>query len=211
MKQLLVYADSLSWGIVPLTRKRLSFELRWPGVVEIGLCAQGKKVRVIEDCLNGRRTIYDDPIKDGRNGLLGLQQRIEVNSPLAMVLLMLGTNDFQINHDHNASHAVLGLQKLIKSIRAAPIEPGMPIPEILVIAPPPIQQPQGEIAVKFKGADIKSVGLAGAYEALAKQEHCYFFDAGKVTTSSRLDGVHLDADQHQTLGLALVNFLSDLV
>lgn len=26
MKQILVYADSLSWGIVPLTRSRLGFE-----------------------------------------------------------------------------------------------------------------------------------------------------------------------------------------
>ncbi|MEK9826469.1 MAG: GDSL family lipase, partial [Methylotenera sp.] len=88
-----------SWGIVPLTRKRLDFEQRWPGVLEIGLRSLGANVRVIEDCLNGRRTMYDDPIKAGRNGLQGLQQRIEVNSPLAMVLIMLGTNDFQANHE----------------------------------------------------------------------------------------------------------------
>lgn len=211
MKQLLVYADSLSWGIVPLTRNRLSFEQRWPGVLEIGLREQGKDVRVIEDCLNGRRTMYDDPYKEGRNGLLGLQQRIEVNSPLAMVLLMLGTNDFQINHNHNASDAAYGLKMLIDSIRSAPIEPGMLIPEILVIAPPPIQSPQGEISHKFMGADKKSVGLAAAYEALSKRENCYFFDAGRVTSTSKLDGVHLDQDQHQMLGLSLVSYLLNLV
>lgn len=211
MKQLLIYADSLSWGIVPLTRNRSPFEQRWPGVLEIGLNAMGKNVRIIEDCLNGRRTIYDDSIKEGRNGLLGLQQRIEVNSPLAMVLLMLGTNDFQANHDHTTADAVLGMQKLIHSIRSAPIEPGMSIPEIMVIAPPAIQTPQGDIATKFKDADKKCIGLANAYEQLAAQENCHFFDAGKVTSSSRLDGVHLDADQHQTLGLALVNYLSHLV
>jgi len=211
MKQLLVYSDSLSWGIVPLTRSRLSFEQRWPGVLEIGLQEHGKNVRVIEDCLNGRRTIYDDPIKDGRNGLIGLQQRIEINSPLAMVLLMLGTNDFQANHNHNASHAAYGLKKLIESIRSAPIEPGMPIPEILVIAPPPIQSPKGEISHKFKDADIKSVGLAASYQNVSDMEGCYFFDAGKVTSSSKVDGVHLDADQHKILGLSLVNYLVNLL
>lgn len=211
MKQLLVYADSLSWGIIPLTRNRLRFDQRWPGVLDIGLRAQGKDVRVIEDCLNGRRTIYDDPVKDGRNGLLGLQQRIELNSPLAMVLLMLGTNDFQINHHNDASDAAYGLQKLIESIRSAPIEPGMPIPEILVIAPPPIQSPQGDISQKFKGADKKSVGLAAAYEELSRRENCYFFDAGTVTSSSRLDGVHLDQDQHKTLGMSLVSYLQNLL
>lgn len=211
MKQILVYADSLSWGIIPLTRKRLSFEQRWPGVLEIGLRARGKDVRVIEDCLNGRRTIHEDPIKDGRNGLIGLQQRIEINSPLTMVLLMLGTNDFQANHDHSAADAAYGLQKLIESIRSAPVEAGMPIPEIMVIAPPPIQTPQGDIAQKFKDADKKSVGLAGAFESVSREQGCYFFDAGKVTSSSRVDGVHLDADQHQTLGLALVSYVVDLL
>ena len=211
MQQLLVYADSLSWGIIPLTRNRLSFEQRWPGVLEIGLRERGKNVRVIEDCLNGRRTLYEDPIKDGRNGLIGLQQRIEINSPLEMVLLMLGTNDFQANHNHNASHATFGLKQLIASIRSAPIEPGMPIPKILVIAPPTIQTPKGNIAQKFKDADKKSIGLATSFVELSKQEGCYFFDAGTVTQSSKIDGVHLDADQHKVLGLALVNYLEKLL
>jgi hypothetical protein len=37
-------------------------------------------------------------VKPGRNGLIGLEQRIEVNSPLALVSIMLGTNDFQTGH-----------------------------------------------------------------------------------------------------------------
>ncbi len=105
MQQVLVYADSLSWGIVPLTRNRLPFDRRWPGVMEIALGERGMKVRVIEDCLNGRRTVWDDPFKPGRNGLAGLAQRIEANSPLALVILMLGTNDLQSMHPHNAWHA----------------------------------------------------------------------------------------------------------
>lgn len=59
-------------------------------------------MRVIEDCLNGRRTVWDDPFKPGRNGLVGMEQRIEMHSPLALVILMLGTNDFQSMHPHNA-------------------------------------------------------------------------------------------------------------
>jgi len=105
MQHILVYADSLSWGIVPTTRQRLPFDQRWPGVMEIGLAAGGRRVRVIEDCLNGRRTVWDDPFKPGRNGLVGLAQRIEIHSPLALVVLMLGTNDFQSLHPHNAWHS----------------------------------------------------------------------------------------------------------
>jgi hypothetical protein len=80
MQQILVYADSLSWGIIPGTRKRLPFDERWPGVLEYQLNQNGRRVRVIEDCLNGRSTVWDDPFKPGRNGLQGLAQRIEIHS-----------------------------------------------------------------------------------------------------------------------------------
>lgn len=210
-QQVLVYGDSLTWGIIPNTRRRLPFEARWPGVVEARLVAAGHAVRVIEDCLNGRRTVWEDPFKPGRNGRVGLEQRIEINSPLALVIVMLGTNDFQSMHAHNAWHSAQGMAALVRAIRAAPIEPGMPVPEVLVVAPPPIRVPMGPIAPKFEGAAEKSVGLAAAFERVAAEEHCHFFDAGRVTPSSRVDGVHLDADQHALLGAALAGVVAPLI
>ena len=203
MQQILVYADSLTWGIIPDTRRRLPFAERWPGVMEVALGERGRRVRVIEDCLNGRRTVFDDPSKPGRNGLVGLEQRIESYSPLALVILMLGTNDFQSMHEHRAWHSAQGTAALIGAIRRAPIEPGMPVPPILVVAPPPIGTPRGPIAPKFAGAEGKSAGLAAALAQVADANDCAFFDAGSVTPSSLVDGVHLDADQHRVLGLAL--------
>lgn len=203
MQQILVYADSLSWGIVPTTRRRLDFDQRWPGVLENTLNDGTRRVRVIEDCLNGRRTVWDDPFKPGRNGLLGLAQRIEIHSPLALVVLMLGTNDFQSMHPHNAWHSAQGTAALVRAIREAPIEPGMPEPQVLVVAPPPITSPRGPIAPKFEGGERKCVGLAEALRAVCGELGCPFFDAGSVITASRHDGVHLDADQHTLLGAAL--------
>lgn len=203
MQHVLVYSDSISWGIIPMSRKRFAFEQRWPGIVELNLTKAGKNVRVIEDCLNGRRTMYEDAIRPGRNGLIGLAQRIEINSPLALVVLMLGTNDFQANHAHTAEDAKKGMRALIKAIRNTPLEPGMPMPTILVVAPPPILTPKGDIAAKFLGAEKKCVGLAAAYQALCTDLNCYFFDAASVTTSSLVDGVHFDLEQHARFGHAL--------
>jgi lysophospholipase L1-like esterase len=203
VEQILVYSDSLSWGIVPLTRQRLPFDRRWPGVMENRLNEKGSAVRVIEDCLNGRRTVWDDPYKPGRNGLAGLAQRIEVNSPLALVVLALGTNDFQSMHAHDAWHSGQGIAALVAAIRAAPVEPGMPVPPVLVMAPPPIGEPRGPIAPKFAGGGAKSRGLAEEYRKVSVELGCQFFDAGSVTSSSRVDGVHLDADQHLKLGEAM--------
>jgi lysophospholipase L1-like esterase len=203
VQHILVYGDSLSWGIIPGTRQRLAFELRWPGAMELALREAGHAVRVIEDCLNGRRTVWDDPFKPGRNGLTGLAQRIEINSPLALVMIVLGTNDFQCMHDNTAYLSTQGIAAVVHAIRQAPIEPGMPVPPIMIVAPPAIMQPQGTIAAKFEGAAAKSVGLAAAYEALAEELDCLFFDSNQVTPASQIDGIHLDADQHLILGQAL--------
>jgi lysophospholipase L1-like esterase len=197
----------MSWAIVPMTRERFPLESRWPGVMQNTLRSDGLTIHVIEDCLNGRRTVWEDPFKPGRNGLTGLGQRMEVNSPLALVIIMLGTNDFQSMHPHNAWHSAQGVGALVKAIREAPIEPGMPVPPILVIAPPPTQNPRGPLAAKFKNAESKCVGLADAFREVATASGCHFFDAGTVTSSSRVDGIHLDEDQHLTLGRAVAEFV----
>jgi len=211
VQQILVYADSLSWGIVPNTRRRLPFDERWPGVMENSLAARGARVRVIEDCLNGRRTVWDDPFKPGRKGIDSLPQRIEIHSPLALVILMLGSNDFQSMHGFNAWHSAQGIAALVAAIRSAPIEPGMPVPPVLVVAPPAIDRPRGPIAPKFLGAEAKSAGLVDAYRQVCAELGCHFFDAGTVTSSSRVDGVHLDADQHALLGEALAGLVGELI
>lgn len=203
MKQILVYADSLSWGIIPDTRKRFNFDQRWPGKLEQLLCQDGSQIRVIEDCLNGRRTVLNDPFKPGRNGAQSLQQTIEINSPLALVIIMLGNNDFQSSHIFTAIEAAQGVATLVQAIRNAPIEPGMPVPPILLVCPPPIIEPKGTIAAKFHRAASKWTGFNQALKNIASDAQCDFFDAGSVISASKVDGIHLDLDQHQQLALSI--------
>lgn len=211
MLQILVYSDSLTWGIIPGTRQRLSFDARWPGVMENRLNQQRPVVRVIENCLNGRRTVWEDPFKPGRNGLTGLAQCIEIHSPLSLAILMLGTNDFQSMHTHNAWHSSQGMTALVSAVRQAPVEPGMPVPPVLVVAPPPIDSPKGPIAPKFAGAEKRCLGLAEAYHALAEELGCHFLNAGSITAASRVDGIHLDADQHLLLGEAMATKVASIL
>lgn len=205
MKQILVYGDSLTWGIVPGTRQRLAHGDRWPAVLEGELNRGGFVVRIVEDCLNGRRTVWDDPFKAGRNGLVGIEQRIEVNSPLALVILMLGINDLQSVHQHTAWHSSQGIASIVRAIRRAPIEPDMPMPPILIVAPPRPGAPAGTMVEKFEHAPEKWAGMSDAYRAVASELDCGFFDADGVIATSRIDGVHLDADQHAKLGRAIVS------
>src|SRR5262249_53348444 len=144
-------------------------------------------------------------------GLVGLAQRIEIHSPLALVILMLGTNDLQSMHTFNAWHASQGIARLIDTIRKAPIEPGMPAAPILVVAPPPIKDPRGPLAPKFMGGDAKYPGLPDAYREIAATLECSFFDAGTVTPSSHVDGIHLDLEQHLALGEAITPIVRGLL
>ena len=212
MQHILVYSDSLAWGIIPGTRRRLEFDERWPGVLENRLNGSGERVRVIEDCLNGRRTVWEDPFKPGRNGLQGLAQRIEIHSPLALVILSLGTNDFQFSHPYNeAWSAAQGIAVLVNEIRKAPIEPGMPVPPILIVCPPRIRSPKGLIARKVPGAEQRSVGLGEAYTEVVSSLACHYFDAETATSTSVVDGVHLDLDQHLKLGAALADIVRPIL
>ena len=76
---------------------------------------------------------------------------------------------------------------------------------------PGFGQGKGEIAAKFEGAAAKAAGLKDAIQKVSEENNCYFFDAGTVTDTSRVDGVHLDEDQHLVLGKAMAETVKLLV
>jgi lysophospholipase L1-like esterase len=110
-------------------------------------------------------------------------------------------------HHNNAWHSAQGMARIIKCIRNAPLEPGMPIPDIIVVAPPPIVRPSGAIARKFEGAERKCAGLASELAVVCTAAACQFFDAGAITTLSRIDGIHFDENQHLALGEAIAELV----
>lgn len=124
---------------------------------------------------------------------------------------MLGTNDFQSMHQLNAWHSAQGIAAIINAIHRTPLEPGMPTPDILVVSPPTTQKAKGSMAKKFAGAETKAEGLAQAIKQVAFDNHCHFFDAGSVVTTSQVDGVHLDEEQHLALGKALAKVVRELL
>jgi lysophospholipase L1-like esterase len=103
-----------------------------------------------------------------------------------------------------------GIVKLINIVRTAPIEPAMPVPDILIIAPPLMDEPKGTLVNKFIGSQPRSLGLSEELQKVAETQVTYFFDAASVTPSSKVDGIHLDADQHQVLGQAIAKAVLQL-
>ena len=64
-KTILCYGDLNTWGCNPAGHDRFPRDVRWTGVLQKFL---GDDYYVIEEGLNGRTTVWDDPVEVDKNG-----------------------------------------------------------------------------------------------------------------------------------------------
>lgn len=211
MKNILCYGDSNTWGNIAGSRnkelllaKRYERGVRWTGVLQQTL---GDNYYVIEAGLNGRNTSFDETrfVRPSRNGLATLPLILEMNYPLDLVLLMLGTNDFIIDYNASPEQTTLAIQKMIHVVKASHFGPNYSAPQILLVAPVPIVKiDSADFDLFFNDAAvIKTKQLSDLYRNLASTEQCDFFDAGEIAKVSHDDGVHIERDSHEVLAKAI--------
>jgi lysophospholipase L1-like esterase len=96
VKTILCYGDSNTWGCIPLTGpqppRRYGPARRWPGVLRREL---GDGYWIVEEGLNGRTTVWDDPLEPFRSGKELLVPCLMTHEPIDLVIVMLGTNDLR--------------------------------------------------------------------------------------------------------------------
>lgn len=207
VKTVLCYGDSNTWGYEPGTARRFPKALRWPGVLQYEL---GHAVHVIEEGLNGRTTVLDDPTRVAKNGMTYLRPCLDSHAPLDLIILMLGTNDLKHRFGLSAFDIAAGVSMLVSLIQQTPCGPEGTVPPLLLISPP-LVGPLSMLAGLFEGAEPKSRELADHYQMVARQVRCSFLDAAKVVGTSPIDGVHLDVDAHKQLGLAVAAKLKEML
>jgi lysophospholipase L1-like esterase len=209
-KTILCFGDSNTWGYIPGTpgplARRYAHNVRWTGVMA-GLL--GDQYRVVEQGLNGRTTVWDDPCSPDRNGSKHLPMLLDTHAPIDLIIIMLGTNDTKHYLGLNANDIALGASRLIQLVQqstAGPIETDAEAntPAILLVSPAHIVTAKNTFGHKFDKAIEVSQGLAAAYKGIADELGCYFFDAATVATCPSIDGVHIDETGHANLGKALV-------
>ncbi len=200
MKTILCYGDSNTWGYIPGNSLRLPYEQRWTGRVQLAL---GDAFLLIEEGLNGRTTVWDDPFKPGRNGLKALPPVLDSHAPIDLVVMMLGTNDLKHFRATYAADAARGAELLIEIIRQRPCGPNPPdgdSPQILLVAPAPIHQLSERLSSQFIGAEEKSRQFGNQFRAVAQQSGVHFFDAAEVIKLDELeDGIHFNHHAHARL------------
>ena len=68
----------------------------------------GPDYRVIDEGLNGRTTVWDDPIEEYRYGKQHLIPLLDTHAPLDLVVIFLGTNDLKSRYDLTAQDVSFG-------------------------------------------------------------------------------------------------------
>jgi lysophospholipase L1-like esterase len=207
MRRILCFGDSNTWGYDPATEARFDAQTRWTGVLQAAL---GAEYTVIEEGLNGRTTVWDDPIEGHKNGHDYLVPCLETHRPFDLIVLMLGTNDLKRRFSLSAYDIAQGVTVLLRAISySAAGRDGQP-PRVLLLAPPPIGK-LSNFAEMFEGAGPKSLLLGQHYRAVADQYHAAFLDTAAVVQTSDIDGVHLEQAEHNKLGRAVAQEVLSLI
>ena len=206
-KTILCFGDSNTWGYNPVTQARYPRDERWPGVLRREL---GDGYLVIEEGLNGRTTVWDDPIEGYKNGKEYLIPCLGTHRPIDMVIIMLGTNDLKMRFSLPAYDIAEGAGGLVDVVLKSEVGPGDSVPKILLIVPPPLGK-LSDFAEMFEGGRAKSKKLAGHFRRIAEERDCPLLDASEVIVSSDIDGVHFDPSEHRKLGVAVADRVKQLL
>jgi len=219
-KRILVFGDSNSWGWVPqqtvFPTQRYDEGVCWPDVMSGEL---GANYQVLNSSMPGRTCGTDDTMPEGlgnaANGLTHLPVAIGSNMPLDLVVIMLGTNDFKEHYELSVRDITQHILKLAQEIcENSGVATTYTPARALIVAPPPLGAVLEEDwvrAVFSENSIEKSKSLAASLGPLASAAGHEYFDAGSVTTTDGVDGIHLTEANHTAIGRAVADKVCDLL
>lgn len=210
MAVILAYGDSNTHGTQPMAseadEQRLDWPLRWPGVMAARL---GPNHRVIEEGLPGRTVCNDDPIEGAMwNGARTLPAILNSHKTLDVMVIMLGTNDFQSRFSMTGQELAWGVERMVQGALSSGL-----IGSLLYVIPPRIRE-TGTFAEAFTGAEAREAGLAGHLARILAPhtgQGLRIFDANSIIAVDPLDGVHFGKAAHAALGAAIAQEVGAMI
>ena len=195
MKQIVCFGDSNTYGYIPENGERYPWGVRWTSLLNEKLGYE--KYHIEEEGLCGRTTIFEDPLRDNRNGSRMLPAILETHRNADIIIVMLGTNDCKAAYGASAEMIGKGIEKILGQIRV-----GAPESKILLISPiwlgEKVWQPGYDPEFSEKSVEV-SKGLAEVYHRIAEREHVAFLNAADYAEPSAADQEHMNPQNHQLL------------
>lgn len=198
MKQILCFGDSNTWGLDGETGKRFPWEERWTGILQEKLA--DRDIRIVEEGLCGRTTIFEDPLRLGRRGTELLPTLLETHTPDAVVL-MLGTNDCKTIFGASEEIIGKGIARLLEQINQYADKM-----KVLVISPIYLGEKvwQDGYDQEFSPESVEvSKKLEPVYEKVAGKYGKRFMRAADYAGPSEADQEHMDGQSHKILADAI--------
>ena len=209
MKQttILCYGDSNTYGYDPHTDgARYPTEVCWTTRFSH---AMGEGCRVIVEGLSGRTTAYDRVEFPWKNGYPYLTPCLASHKPIDYLIIMLGTNDCNVEMELSAEQIAAGMELLVQTAEEVTRSEQGYVPRIVVVAPAAIR-PEIEGTVFAYQLDETSVqkshDIAPLYRKIAEEHGCLYLDATGVETSP-IDCEHLTEFGHEQLA----ELMTDLI
>ena len=207
--RILCYGDSNTWGYIPGSdHQRYGNQERWTKLLANAL---GERFEVIEEGLNSRTLISNDPRpgKEGKNGYEYLIPCLDTHDPIDLVILMLGTNELKETYGKTVAEIGYLLEEyFVKTILNRKSQISNQCPKLLIITPVEVNENAERAKEIYKGAEEKSKKLNAIYQAIAEKYHCAFLSNESLETG--IDGVHLTKESHQKLAEILVERIKEV-
>jgi len=153
--------------------------------------------------------IWDDPIEGEKNGKKYLVPCLESHQPLALVIIMLGTNDLKLRFNKSAFEIAAAADSLAQIVQKSRTGRNYQSPEVLLISPPPLGKLTNWVEM-MEGGYEKSKKLAQYYEMFAKDNQYHFLNAGEFVKTSDLDGLHWEEGENLKFGKAIADKVKQL-
>lgn len=203
-KRIVCFGDSNTWGLNSTEKKRFNENIRWTKTIEKKL---NKEIdaEIIEEGLNGRTSVLNDPLKEGLNGLDYVYPSILTNSPIDLFIIMLGTNDSKERYSmtpYDIASGIIRLANKAKVTLDSLFERDEIETKILIIAPARIKSSYkyvDSINSFGENADKKTKELPKILEKLSKENNFYFLNADEKVEVGDNDYVHLDEKGHKDM------------
>ena len=209
-KRILCFGDSNTWGNIAGTLDRFDPDVRWTGVLQNEL---GDDYLVIEEGYNGRTSLMPDLVEGRLSGIDYFKPCLDSQSPLSLVILMLGTNDLKIRFGLEAESIAFGFARYLDALQITPTAGGQP--KVLLVSPILLDESykNNEVFHGMFGEDgvKRSEALADAYRRFAKANGIEFMNAADYAAPGKVDGIHMEAEGHAALGKAMAKRVREII
>lgn len=204
MKTIVCFGDSNTWGYNAATGGRFPAEKRWTGVLKREL---SEDFQVIEEGLNGRTTVWDDPIEgEYKNGKRYLLPCLLSHKPVDLVIIMLGTNDLKKRFSVTPHDIASGAGVLAGIAKTSGAGPDGRAPRVLLISPVRVGNMKNTPFEEFFGGEesvIRAEKFPEHLKRVADRGGCEFLDAALYAEPSPIDAIHIEPSSLEPLGKAV--------